>query len=111
MMKAKGTKKSATKRNIKFEDYTNCLKNNGTILKPQKMFRSEVKNLFTEKVNKIALKTNDDSKLQKSDGITSYRYGTGVQNRIYSVHKYEKTNIMINFDGYTKEKTQEHNQN
>ena len=33
-MKAKGTKKSATKRNIKFEDYTNCLKNNGTILKP-----------------------------------------------------------------------------
>ena len=71
------------------------------------MFRSEVKSLFTEKVNKIALKTNDDSKLQKSDGITSYRYGTGV----YSVHKYEKTNIMINFDGYTKEKTQEHNQN
>ena len=53
------------------------------------------------------MKTNDDSKLQKSDGITSYRYGTGV----YSVHKYEKTNIMINFDGYTKEKTQEHNQN
>ena len=53
---SKGNKKSAIKRNIKFEDYTNCLKNNGTILKPQQM--SEVKHLFTEKVNKIALNAN-----------------------------------------------------
>ena len=43
-----GNKKSAIKRNTKFEDYTNCLKNNGTILK----------HFFTEKVNKIALKAN-----------------------------------------------------
>ena len=32
--------------------------------------------MYTEKVNKIALSSNDDKKLQTSDKITTYPYGT-----------------------------------
>ena len=83
--KAKGTKKCVVKRKLKFEDYKNCLesvqienkisnleknrnevnivkkdhkefiKNNKLILKAQQRFRSEKHNVFTEKINKIAL--------------------------------------------------------
>ena len=32
--------------------------------------------MYTEEVNKIALSTNDDKRLQAPDGITTYPYGT-----------------------------------
>ena len=32
--------------------------------------------MYTEEVNNIALSTNDDKKLQTSDRITTYPYGT-----------------------------------
>ena len=91
--KAKGTKRCAIKWKLKFQDYKNCLeaaqienkinhleknktdvdslkedrkeliKNNKLILKTQQIFKSERRNVFTEKINKIALSSNDDRRM------------------------------------------------
>ena len=69
--KAKGTKKCVIKRILKFNDYKDCLLNNEIILKSQQRCKSEAHNVYTEEVNKIALSSNDDKRLQTFDRITS----------------------------------------
>ena len=76
--KAKGTKKCVIKQRLKFNDYKDCLLNNETILKSQQRFKSEIHNVYIEKMNKIALSSNDDKRLQTFDRITPYPYGTSV---------------------------------
>ena len=76
--KAKGTKKCVIKQRLKFNDYKDCLLNNETILKSQQRFKSEIHNVYIEKMNKIALSSNDDKRLQTFDRITSYPYGTSA---------------------------------
>ena len=61
--KAKGTKKCIIKWRITFEDYTDCLFND-KILKSQQRFKSDHHKVYTEEVNKIALSSNDDKRLQ-----------------------------------------------
>ena len=73
--KAKGTKKCVIKRRLKFSDYKDCLLNNEIILKSQQRFKSEKHDVYTEEVNKIALSSNDDKRLQTFDRITSYLSG------------------------------------
>ena len=75
---AKGTKKCIIKRRIKFEDYKDSLFNNNTILRSQIRFKSDLRIVQTEKVNKIAISTNDDKRLQTYDKITTYPYGTNA---------------------------------
>ena len=58
--KAKGTKKCAIKQRLEFKDYEDCLLNKKIILKSQQGFKSEANNVYTEKINKIALSSNDD---------------------------------------------------
>ena len=41
-------------------------------------FTSEANNVYTEEINKIALGSNDDKRLQTFDGITTYPYGTNA---------------------------------
>ena len=48
--------------------------NNKTILKSQQRFKSEAHSVYTEEVNKIALSSNDDKRLQTYGKITSYPY-------------------------------------
>ena len=76
--KAKGTKKCVIKRRLKFNDYKDCFLNNEIILKPQQRFKSEKHNVYTEEINKIALGSNDDKRLQTFDKITLYPYGASV---------------------------------
>ena len=76
--KAKGAKKCVIKRILKFSDYENCLLNDEIILKSQQRFKSEAHNVYTEEVNKIALSSNDDKRLQTFDRITSYHYGASA---------------------------------
>ena len=52
--KAKSTKKFVIKRILKFNDYQNCLMNNKVILKSQQRFKSELHDVYTEEINKIA---------------------------------------------------------
>ena len=96
--KTKGTKKCVIKRNVKYEVYKNCLETNqlgnkiyhleigiDCLKKDHKnskkmrncqRFKSERHNDFTEEINKIALSSNDDKRMQSIDSIETYAYGT-----------------------------------
>ena len=73
--KAKGTKKCVIKRELKFNDYKDCLLNDKVVLKSQQRFKSEKHDVYTENVNKIALSNNDNKRLIAFDKITTYPYG------------------------------------
>ena len=45
------------------------------ILKTQRRFKSERNIFFTEEINKIALSSNDDKRMQSIDSIETYAYG------------------------------------
>ena len=74
--KAEGTKKCVIKRTLKFNDYKNCLINNKTVLKSQQIFKSELHNVYTKEIRKIALSSNNDKSLQTFDRVKSYPYGS-----------------------------------
>ena len=61
-----------------FENYKDCLFNNKIILKSQQRFKSNHHKVYTEEINKIALSSNDDNRLQTSDRIKTYPYGTNT---------------------------------
>ena len=66
------------KRRLKFNDYKNCLLNNEIILNSQQIFESQAHNVYIEEINKIALRSNDDQRLQTFDRITWYLYGASL---------------------------------
>ena len=144
--KAKVSKKCVIKRKLKFENYKNCLKatqlenkinhlqksktdvdcikenhkefmkNNKSILKSQQRFQSESHNVFTEEINKIALSSNDDKRMQSIDLIETYRYRTSKdlvseKEEIKCNHIIKRYKKMINFDDDTKENIKDCNPN
>ena len=58
-----------------FGNYTDSLFNDKTMLKSQQVFRSDHHNVYTVEINKIALSSNDDKRLQTFDRVTTYPYG------------------------------------
>ena len=96
------------KKNLKFENYKNCLeaaqlenkinyieknktnidsikennkefiKNNKSILKTQQRFKSERCNICSEEINKIPLSSNHDKRIQSIHSIETYAFGTGI---------------------------------
>ena len=76
--KAKGIKKCIIKRRLMFENYEDSLFNDKTILQSQLIFKSDYHDVYTEEVNKIALSSNDDKRLQTFDRVTTYPYGTNA---------------------------------
>ena len=44
--------------------------------KTQQRFKNKWHNIFTEEINKIALSSNDDKRMQSIDSIETYAYGT-----------------------------------
>ena len=48
--------------------------NNKIILKSKQKFKSDYHNVYTEQINKIKLRSNDDKRLQAFDKITTYPY-------------------------------------
>ena len=62
--KAKGTK-----------NYKDCLFNDKKILKSQQRFKSDHHEVHTEEVNKIALNSDDNKRLQTFDGDITFPYG------------------------------------
>ena len=65
--KAKETKKCVIKRGLVFKNYLDCLLYNKIILKSQQRFKSDYYNVYTEHINKVALSSNDDKRLQTFD--------------------------------------------
>ena len=49
-----------------FENYEDCLFNDNIILKSQQRFKIDCHNVYTEQINTIALRSNDDNRLQTS---------------------------------------------
>ena len=76
MKKAKGTKKCIVKREITFKNYADALFNDEVIIRSQQRFKSDHHRVYTEEVNKIALSSNDDKRLQTFDNVTTFPYGT-----------------------------------
>ena len=105
-IKKQKAQKCVIKRKLKFENYKNCLeatqlekkinhleknnidihrirenqkefiRNNNSILNTQQRFKRERHNVFTEEINKIALKSNDNKRMHPNDSIEIYAYGT-----------------------------------
>ena len=61
-----------------FKDYKDSLFNNKAILRSQLRFKSDLHNVYIEEVNKNALSSNDDKRLQTFDRVTTYPYGTNA---------------------------------
>ena len=77
---------------LKFNDYKNCLLNDKVVLKSKQRFKSERHDIYSEKVNKIALSSNDDKRLQTFDRITMYPHGTSA-GRVCKTELLSKVNI------------------
>ena len=58
------------------ENFKDCLFNNKNVYRSQEIFKSYYHDVYSEEVNKIALSSNDDKRLQSSDKITTYPYVT-----------------------------------
>ena len=76
--KAKGTKKSVIKRELIFKNYKDSLFNGEVIIGLQQRFRNDHHKVYTEEVNRIALSSNDDKRIQAFDKATTYLYGTNT---------------------------------
>ena len=59
-----------------FKNYKDCLFNDEIMLKSQQRFKSDHHDVYTEQINKIALSSGDDKRLQTFDKIRTYPYGT-----------------------------------
>ena len=95
--KPKRTKKYVIKRRLVFENYKDCLFNNKTILKKQQRFKSYNHEMYTEEVNKVALSSDDDKRLQTFNRITTFPYGTPAvkvyESEMLNVRKVKETSL------------------
>ena len=73
--KAKDTKKCVVKSHISFSNNVDILFNSSKLLKSQFTFKSDHHDIYTQKINKIALNYFDDKRIQVDDKITTYPYG------------------------------------
>ena len=52
--------------------------NDKIVVKSQQRFRSDNHSVYTEEINKIALSSNDDKRMQTFDKVTTYPFGTNA---------------------------------
>ena len=57
---------------LMFENYKDCLFKDTVILRSQLRFKSYNHEMYTEEVNKVALSSDDDKRLQTFDRITTF---------------------------------------
>ena len=76
--KAKRIKKCVIKRRLMFKNYKDCLFNNKIILKSQQGFKSDHHDVYTVEINKEALSSNDEKRLQTFDKTTTYPHKTNA---------------------------------
>ena len=73
--KCKGIKKCVVKKTLTFEDYKTCLFSDSTEYRSQLMFRSNKHEVHTIEVNKVALNRDDDKRISRKDGISTFSRG------------------------------------
>ena len=77
------------------------------ILKSQQRFKSDYHNVYTEQINKIALSSNDDKRLQTFDKLTPYRTNAFKACEMEMLRKYKQLILMMK----AKSKTENENEN
>ena len=91
--KAKGTRKCIIERRLRFVNYAESLFKNNTILRSHLRFKSDLHIVYTKKANKTAISSNDDKRLQTSNRVTTYPYGTNAfkvcESEMRALKKYE----------------------
>ena len=70
--KCKGIKKCVVKKTLTFEDYKTCLFNDSAEYRSQLMFRSSKHEAHTIEVNKVTLNSDDDKRISRKDGISTF---------------------------------------
>ena len=102
MKKAKGTKKCIVKREITFKNFADALFNDEVIIRSQQRFRSDHHRVCTGEVNKIALSSNDDKRIQTFDKVATFLYGTNAfkvcENEMLSKDKLNEFDEGIDID-------------
>ena len=73
--KCKAIKKCVVKKTLTYEDYKTCLFSDSTEYRSQLMFRSAKHEVHTIEVNKVALNQDDDKRISKKDGISTFTRG------------------------------------
>ena len=93
--KAKETKKRVIKQELMFENYKYCLFNEKTIFKKQQRFKSYYHDMYTEEINKVALSTSDNKRIQTFDMVTIFPQETPAvkvcENEMLNVRKAKET--------------------
>ena len=102
--KAKGTKKCVVKREILFNNYLDSLFKNKVLYRLQQRFRSDHHKVYTEEVNKIALSSNDDKRIQTFDKVITYPYGTNVFKVCENEMLLKKNKVMYDQVKHNKDK-------
>ena len=70
--KCNGIKKCVVKKTLTFEDYKTCLFSDSTEYRSQLMFRLAKHEVHTIKVNKATLNQDDDKRISRKDGISTF---------------------------------------
>ena len=95
IVEANGTKKCVIKRRLMFENCKDCLFNEKTIFKKQQRFKSYYHDMYTEEINKVALSSNDNKRIQTFDKVTTFPQETPAvkvcENEMLSVRKAKET--------------------
>ena len=73
--KCKGIKKCVVKKTLTFEDYKTSLFSDSTEYRSQLMFRSARHEVHTIEVNKVTLNKDDDKRISRKDGISTFARG------------------------------------
>ena len=77
--------KANNKKQVTFNDYVDVLFSDKNIKRSQFTLRMDHLNVYAEKINKIALSSNDDKRIQANDKITTYPYGYFDNNEIVDI--------------------------
>ena len=73
--KCKGEKKNVVVKSITHEDYKKCLISKIEQVRSMNVIRSNLHEVYTEEINKVALSADDDKRIILEDGIHTFAYG------------------------------------
>ena len=65
-------------KSLSFDHYKKCLFNNETVRCKQYKVKSTPSSVYTVQINKIALKNNDNKRINSFNGITTFPDGTNA---------------------------------
>ena len=78
-----------------FENYKDCLFNEKAIFKKQQRFKSYYHDMYTEEINKVALSSNDNKRIQTFDMVTTFPQETPAvkvcEDELLSLRKAKET--------------------